>query len=108
MGANPTAAVYGGISPARITMLVMALSGALAGGVAVNEIMGVQNRLLGASGEAMEEDAAFAVVDGQAGRAVVVGRAARRPAPATRSCFEAAEKALKVGSILLAACAGSE
>ena len=46
VGANPTAAVYGGISPARITMLAMALSGALAGGVAVNEIMGVQNRLL--------------------------------------------------------------
>ena len=46
VGSNPTAAVYGGISPARITMLAMALSGALAGGVAVNEIMGVQNRLL--------------------------------------------------------------
>ena len=46
VGANPTAAVYGGISPAKITMLAMALSGALAGGVAVNEIMGVQNRLL--------------------------------------------------------------
>ena len=46
VGSNPTAAIYGGISPARITMLAMALSGALAGGVAVNEIMGVQNRLL--------------------------------------------------------------
>ena len=46
VGQNPTAAAYGGISPARITILVMALSGALAGGVAVNEIMGVQNRLL--------------------------------------------------------------
>ncbi|MBE7247368.1 MAG: ABC transporter permease, partial [Actinomycetospora chiangmaiensis] len=46
VGANPSAARYGGISPARITMLVMALSGALAAGVAVNEVMGVQNRLL--------------------------------------------------------------
>ena len=46
VGANPAAALYGGISPARITMLAMALSGALAGGVAINEIMGVQNRLL--------------------------------------------------------------
>ncbi len=46
VGSNATAAVYGGISPGRITMLAMALSGALAGGVAVNEIMGVQNRLL--------------------------------------------------------------
>jgi general nucleoside transport system permease protein len=46
VGQNPHAAVYGGISPARITVLAMALSGALAGGVAVNEIMGVQSRLL--------------------------------------------------------------
>ena len=46
VGQNPAAAVYGGISPARITVLTMALSGALAAGVAVNEIMGVQNRLL--------------------------------------------------------------
>ena len=46
VGQNPQAAVYGGISPARITVLTMALSGALAGGVAINEIMGVQNRLL--------------------------------------------------------------
>ena len=46
VGQNPQAAVYGGISPARVTVLTMALSGALAGGVAVNEIMGVQNRLL--------------------------------------------------------------
>ncbi|MCW6507410.1 ABC transporter permease [Lichenifustis flavocetrariae] len=45
-GANPTAAVYGGIAPAWIIMLTMGLSGALASGVAVNEIMGVQNRLL--------------------------------------------------------------
>ncbi len=46
VGANATAAVYGGIVPGRIIMLTMALSGALAAGVAVNEIMGVQNRLL--------------------------------------------------------------
>ena len=46
VGQNPQAAVYGGISPSRITVLTMALSGALAGGVAVNEIMGVQGRLL--------------------------------------------------------------
>ncbi len=46
VGQNPQAARYGGISPARITVLCMMLSGALAGGVAVNEIMGVQNRLL--------------------------------------------------------------
>ena len=46
VGANPQAALYGGISPSRVTILVMALSGALAGGLAVNEIMGVQNRLL--------------------------------------------------------------
>jgi simple sugar transport system permease protein len=46
LGANPVAAVYAGISPARITIIVMALSGALAGGVAVNEVMGVQHRLL--------------------------------------------------------------
>ena len=46
VGANPSAALYGGMSPAGITVLAMALSGALASGVAVNEIMGVQNRLL--------------------------------------------------------------
>ena len=46
VGVNPQAALYGGISPARITMIAMALSGALAGGLAVNELMGVQNRLL--------------------------------------------------------------
>jgi simple sugar transport system permease protein len=45
VGANPVAAHYAGISPARITMVAMALSGALAAGLAVNEIMGVQGRL---------------------------------------------------------------
>ena len=46
VGANATAALYGGIAPSRIIILTMTLSGALAAGVAVNEIMGVQNRLL--------------------------------------------------------------
>lgn len=46
VGANPRAATYAGISPARITMVAMAISGALAGGLAVNEVMGVQHRLL--------------------------------------------------------------
>jgi ABC-type uncharacterized transport system permease subunit len=32
--------------PLRITMVAMAISGALAGGLAVNEVMGVQHRLL--------------------------------------------------------------
>ena len=46
VGANPRAAAYAGISPARITLVAMALSGALAGGLAVNEVMGVQHRLV--------------------------------------------------------------
>jgi len=46
VGANPSAAVYAGLSPARLIMVAMTLSGALAGGLAVNEIMGVQHRLL--------------------------------------------------------------
>ncbi|SDR61288.1 nucleoside ABC transporter membrane protein [Rhizobiales bacterium GAS191] len=46
VGASPAAAVYAGVSPERITMLTMALSGALAAGLAVNEVMGVQQRLL--------------------------------------------------------------
>ncbi|MET0428934.1 MAG: ABC transporter permease [Microvirga sp.] len=46
VGSNPTAAVYAGISPARITIIAMLLSGALAGGLAVNELMGYQHRLL--------------------------------------------------------------
>lgn len=46
VGANPAAARYAGISPARVTMVAMALSGALAGGLAVNEVMGAQHRLL--------------------------------------------------------------
>ncbi|WP_150288174.1 ABC transporter permease [Rhabdaerophilum calidifontis] len=46
VGANPEAARYAGISPAKITVLAMAISGALAGMMAVNEILGVQHRLL--------------------------------------------------------------
>lgn len=46
VGQNERAAVYAGISPARTIMLAMALSGALAGLVGVNEILGVQHRIL--------------------------------------------------------------
>jgi simple sugar transport system permease protein len=46
VGQNETAAVYGGISPAAVVVGAMALSGALAGLVGVNEIMGVQHRLI--------------------------------------------------------------
>jgi simple sugar transport system permease protein len=46
IGANPEAGIYAGVSPARITMVAMAVSGALAGGLAVNEILGVQHRLV--------------------------------------------------------------
>ena len=46
VGHNESAAVYGGISPARAVMLAMAVSGGLAGLVGVNEILGVHHRLL--------------------------------------------------------------
>ena len=46
VGHNESAAVYGGISPARAIMLAMAVSGGLAGLVGVNEIIGVHHRLL--------------------------------------------------------------
>lgn len=46
VGKSERAAVYSGISPDRHIMLAMALSGALAGFVGLNEIMGVQHRLL--------------------------------------------------------------
>jgi general nucleoside transport system permease protein len=46
VGASPSAAVYAGISPVRITIITMAISGGLAGLLAVNEIMGLQHRLL--------------------------------------------------------------
>ncbi|MCW5744795.1 MAG: ABC transporter permease [Alphaproteobacteria bacterium] len=46
MGHNPNAAIYAGIDIRRMTLLAMGLSGALAGFVGVNEIMGVHHRLL--------------------------------------------------------------
>jgi ABC-type uncharacterized transport system permease subunit len=46
MGFNPHAALYAGANPRRITLVAMMLSGALAGFVGVNEILGVHHRLL--------------------------------------------------------------
>ncbi|MFB9885355.1 ABC transporter permease [Balneatrix alpica] len=46
VGSNSVAAVYAGIKPARVIIWVMCLSGALAGLVGVNEILGVQHRLM--------------------------------------------------------------
>ena len=46
VGRSERAAVYSGISPARHIILAMAISGALAGMVGLNEIMGVQHRLI--------------------------------------------------------------
>jgi simple sugar transport system permease protein len=46
VGQNERAAVYAGISPARTIILAMAVSGALAGLVAVNDLLGVHHRLI--------------------------------------------------------------
>ncbi|WP_425405229.1 ABC transporter permease [Hwanghaeella sp.] len=46
VGQSERAAVYAGISPPRIVLMAMCLSGALAGFVGVNELLGVQHRLL--------------------------------------------------------------
>ena len=46
MGESHEVARYAGIDQGRMTVLVMALSGALAGGVAVNELLGAQHKLL--------------------------------------------------------------
>lgn len=46
VGASPEAAVYAGIRPDRIIVITMAVSGALAGLMAVNEILGAQHRLV--------------------------------------------------------------
>ncbi|WP_350336022.1 ABC transporter permease [Coralliovum pocilloporae] len=46
MGHNQTAAVYAGIKPDRIIIITMMISGGLAGMMALNEVMGVQHRLL--------------------------------------------------------------
>ncbi|HVW21669.1 MAG TPA: ABC transporter permease [Opitutaceae bacterium] len=46
VGANPAAARYAGISPPRVIVAVMLLSGALAGCLSLNELLGVQHRIL--------------------------------------------------------------
>ncbi len=46
VGASPRAAVYAGIRPARLVIQAMLLSGALGGGIAFNEVMGAQHKLL--------------------------------------------------------------
>ena len=45
-GENPASAVYAGIAPPRIIIGAMLLSGALAGGLGLNELMGAQHRIL--------------------------------------------------------------
>ena len=46
VGANEKAALYGGISPGRNVMIAMALAGAMAGLLGINEVMGAQHRLV--------------------------------------------------------------
>jgi len=46
VGLNAAAAGYAGISARRMVLLAMGVSGALAGFVALNEIMGVQHRIM--------------------------------------------------------------
>jgi simple sugar transport system permease protein len=46
MGHNPNAAIYAGVNPKHMTILAMCISGALAGFVGVNEILGVHHRLI--------------------------------------------------------------
>ncbi len=46
VGLSPKAAVYAGISPQRVTMMAMCLSGGLAAGVAFNELVGYHHKLL--------------------------------------------------------------
>ncbi len=46
VGQNETAARYAGISPSRNIILAMTLSGALAGFVAVNEVLGVHHKVI--------------------------------------------------------------
>lgn len=45
-GFSPSAARYAGVSPVRITVVAMLISGGLAGMMAINSVMGEQNRLL--------------------------------------------------------------
>lgn len=44
VGANPSAAEYGGISPRKQIVLAMTISGGLAGMVAINEVLGNRHR----------------------------------------------------------------
>ena len=44
-GLNPTAGIYAGIAPARIIVITMLISGALAGLMALNPVLGEQYRL---------------------------------------------------------------
>jgi simple sugar transport system permease protein len=46
MGQNPQAAHYAGISNSKIVMIAMTISGAVAAMIALNEVLGVQNRLV--------------------------------------------------------------
>jgi simple sugar transport system permease protein len=46
VGQNETAAVYGGISHPRVIITAMVISGGLAGLMSLNEVLGVQHRLL--------------------------------------------------------------
>ena len=46
LGHSETAAVYAGIPPARTIIVAMSISGALAGLMSLNEVMGVHHRLL--------------------------------------------------------------
>jgi len=46
LGHNETAAVYAGMVPARLVIVAISVSGALAGLMSLNEVMGVQHRLL--------------------------------------------------------------
>lgn len=46
IGHNESAAVYSGINPKRMVVVAMAISGSLAGLVAINEVMGAQQRIV--------------------------------------------------------------
>lgn len=46
LGQNPEAARYAGISNSNIIMIAMTISGAMAGMIAINEVLGVQQRLV--------------------------------------------------------------
>ena len=46
LGTNPEAAIYAGIKVSRLIVIAMMISGALAGMMSLNEVMGTQHRLL--------------------------------------------------------------